>query len=73
MGYQGAKMIVVGRYRIRRLDEWNIVVEEFKAGGRPHPNGNIAKDKWVNRGYFGRMDAVASYLMAHLIDMESVV
>ena len=64
--------LIQGKYRIKRLDYWNLVLEEFlperEAG---HDNLHLGKDgkyqeKWVIRGYFGRLDAVFSYILSHI-------
>lgn len=62
-------MIQIDKYRIRRFDEHNIVIEEFIEGGKPHKARGvegISQDKWVIRGYFSRLDGVFSYLICHV-------
>ena len=48
-------MILIGKeYRIFRLDEHNIVLEQFD--GLTEKGNNIGKEKWKNKGYFGTVE-----------------
>src|SRR3990167_4779674 len=64
--------LIQGKYRIRRFDEWNLVLEELLPEREAvHDHLHLAKDgkyqeKWIIRGYFGRLDAVFSYIISHI-------
>jgi hypothetical protein len=60
-------MITVGNFRIRRYDEHNIVVEEFRGGGQIVV-GKMSKDRWKICGYWGRLEPILSFLIAKGVD-----
>ena|SRR3990167_6395716 len=70
--------LIQGKYRIRRSDQWNLVLEEFTPEqettrsniGRVKIKDGKYPEKWTTKGYFGRLDAVFSYILSHIPDED---
>jgi hypothetical protein len=52
----------IDNFRVRRVDDCNVVVEEYITGGKT-PKGVDAKPRWKTRGYFGKYQKALQYLV----------
>lgn len=57
-------------FRVRRLDERNLVVEEWSTAINTH-TGEPSPGHWRIEGYFGRYEDVASYLLNRQIEIPT--
>ena len=59
------------KYRIRKLDDKNLVIEKFSPSrvmvGGKH-KGKISEDGWSIMGYYGKLEHVVSHLLKYHID-----